>query len=121
MKLVVVVNHSNPIDELDQKQVMDLYMGRYTSFPNSMPATPIDYPSNSAVKQQFYKMLVNKDEKKIRAYWSRLLFSGRAKPPMEAESGENIPTLLADNNAALAYVPVDQVTSEMKIVFQFNP
>lgn len=117
--LVVVVNKANQISLLSKKQIIDIYMGRYLSFPDGESVSPIDFPTNSNIKQQFYLQLVNQNERKIKSYWSRLLFSGRAKPPKEAQSLENAIVLIEQTSDAIAYLSREQVTSEMKIVFEF--
>lgn len=78
--LVVVVSTQNAIDNLDKKQLIDIFMGRFKSFPNGDSVTPIDYFAGSSQRKAFYELLVGKSERKINAYWSRLLFSGRATP-----------------------------------------
>ncbi|WP_240615599.1 hypothetical protein [Alteromonas facilis] len=118
--LVVVVNKNSAVEELTKKEVIDIYMGRYVSFPNGEPAKPIDFPANSEIKQRFYQMLVNQDERKIKSYWSRLLFSGRAKPPIETDSSDEVVTLLSTEYSGLAYVERELVTPEMRIVYQFQ-
>lgn len=117
LSLVVVVNAANPIQSLSKKEVIDIYMGRFKTFPDGQPVAPIDFPSGSEEKKSFYQQLVSKDERKIKAYWSRLLFSGRATPPIQADSKQQV--LESLNDQALAYVPAKEVTQEMKIVYQF--
>ena len=116
--LVLVVHSANPIASLTQKQVIDIYMGRFQTFPNDTPVKPIDFPQGSMQKQTFYKLLVDKSERKIKAYWSRLLFSGRATPPKELESKVHVISELMINKNALAYINEQDVTAEMKIVYR---
>lgn len=115
--LVVVVSAQNTLTSLSKKQVVDIYMGRFKTFPNGSAVTPIDFPSGSVEKQTFYKQLVGKNERKVKAYWSRLLFSGRATPPLEAASKQDVISNLSGNS--MAYVYKSDVTPEMKIVYQF--
>jgi len=116
LSLVVVVQATSPIESLSKKEVIDIYMGRFQTFPDGSPVSPIDFPAGSKEKKSFYHQLVGKDERKIKAYWSRLLFSGRATPPIQADSKQQI--LQSLNDQALAYVPANEVTQEMKIVYQ---
>lgn len=117
LSLVVVVKAASPVESLSKKQVIDIFMGRFQTFPDGNPVAPIDFPAGSDEKKSFYQQLVGKDERKIKAYWSRLLFSGRATPPIQADSKQQV--LQSLNDQALAYVPVNEVTQEMKIVYQF--
>lgn len=118
--LVVVVNQASGIDSLTKKEVVDIFMGRYNRFPNGEMAYPIDLPSGSTGKSYFYKQLVNQSERKIQTYWSRLLFSGRAKPPETGESVPDVVNYVLSNKEAIAYLPRPMITPEMKIVFQFS-
>ena len=117
--IVLVVNKQNNISALTKKEVIDIYMGRFKTFPNGQAAIPIDFPQGSSEKRQFYKRLVGKDERKIKAYWSRLLFSGRAKPPAEVEPEKNLIALVSKEVDVLAYMRSSSVTPEMKIVYAF--
>lgn len=119
LDLVVVVNKKNNIESLTKKQVIDIYMGRYQSFPNGTPAKPIDHPINSDYKRTFYIELVNLSENRLKSYWSRLLFSGRARPPLETQSPEDVIQLINDDLTSVAYLPRSAITEEMKIVYQF--
>lgn len=116
--LVVVVDIDNPISALTKKEVIDIYMGRYKTFPDSRLVQAIDYPPGSSIKQLFYQLLVDRSERKINAYWSRLLFSGRAIPPKSTDSPEEVVSVLINNPNGLAYMPEHAVTSEMKIVYR---
>jgi ABC-type phosphate transport system substrate-binding protein len=119
LELVVVVNKNNDIESLTKKQVIDIYMGRYQSFPNGTPAKPIDHPIDSDYKRTFYIELVNLSENRLKSYWSRLLFSGRARPPLETQSPDDVIQLLKEDHTSVAYLPKSAITEEMKIVYQF--
>lgn len=118
--LVVVVNQASGVNQLSKKEVVDIFMGRYNRFPNGQIAYPVDLPSGSIEKTHFYKLLVNQSERKIQSYWSRLLFSGRAKPPEASESLPDAVNYVVSNEEAIAYLPRTLITPEMKIVFQFS-
>ncbi|WP_414830178.1 hypothetical protein [Alteromonas sp. H39] len=118
--LVVVVNQASGVETLTKKEVVDIFMGRYNRFPNGQIAYPVDLPSGSSGKSYFYKQLVNQSERKIQSYWSRLLFSGRAKPPEASKSLPDVVNYVVSNEEAIAYLPRTLITPEMKIVFQFS-
>lgn len=117
-EISVVVSIHNPIKKLSKKDVIDIYMGRFNTFPNGLDAEPVDLPDGSAEKKAFYERLVGKNERKIKAYWSRLLFSGRAQPPIYVESAKEINNLFSHDDNSIAYVFTENVTEEMKVVFQ---
>jgi ABC-type phosphate transport system substrate-binding protein len=118
IELVVVINAKSTISRLSKKDVVDIYMGRFNTFPDGSKAAPIDSPDGSDEKKLFYQRLVGKDERKIKAYWSRLLFSGRAQPPIKAQSAAAVHELVRQTQGAIAYIPTSDLTPEMKIVYQ---
>jgi hypothetical protein len=118
--LVVVVNKSNNINELSKREVIDIYMGRYVTFPDGESAKPFDLPAESQLKNDFYLKLVNQNERKINSYWARVLFSGRAKPPESVESITEVLSHLKNTQSAIAYIPESEVTSIVKVVYRLN-
>lgn len=116
--LVVVVNEDCQIDSLTKRQVIDIYMGRFNTFPDGQKATPIDYPPQSAIKSQFYMRLVQQNERKVSTYWARLLFSGNATPPTTIASVKDIINNVRANKDMIAYIPESEVTEGVKVVFK---
>ena len=119
-EFVVVVNKSNAINALSKREIIDIYMGRYLTFPDGETSKPLDLPAQSTLKNDFYLKLVNKNEQKINAYWARLLFSGRAKPPTPSTSVEDAINKIAASQFAIGYIPLSQVTDEVKVVYTFD-
>jgi ABC-type phosphate transport system substrate-binding protein len=119
-EFVVVVNKDNTINTLSKREVIDIYMGRYLTFPDGEIAQPVDLPSKSQLKNDFYLQLVNKNEQKINAYWARLLFSGRAKPPIVASSIADALDKLHTSQYSIGYIPEEELTDAVKVVYRFN-
>ena len=55
----------------------------------------------------------------IKAYWSRLVFSGGARPPVSPDSHAEQVRILASTPGAVSYVERSTVDSRVKIVFDF--
>lgn len=119
-ELVVVVNKNNHINALSKREVVDIYMGRYITFPDGSSVKPIDLPAMSELKNRFYLNLVNKSERKINAYWARALFSGRAKPPQSVSSIEEAISYVGNSEYTMAYIPKSKVTNAVKVVYKVN-
>jgi hypothetical protein len=117
---VVVVSAESSAPALSQSQVIDIFLGRYRSFPNGGTAVPIDQPESSVIKADFYRRLVNKEQNDINAYWARLIFSGRTSPPMQANRSLDVPDLLARHPGSVAYMERSQVDKRVRIVMEFS-
>ena len=71
------------------------------------------------MRADFYRRLVNKDLNEINAYWSRLIFSGRTSPPLQASSSADVIVWLLGQPGGVAYVDRTQVDKRLRIVMEF--
>jgi len=116
---VVVMNATSAITRLGQDDVVNIFLGRYRRLPTGVMAVPIDQPENAALRAEFYRKLVNKEPNEINAYWSRLLFSGKTSPPLQAVTANDVVMLLASQPGGIAYMDRSQVEKRFRIVMEF--
>ncbi|SEA19820.1 hypothetical protein [Alkalimonas amylolytica] len=119
-QLVVVVHKDNPINELTRSQLIDLYMGKYVAFPDGRRAQPIDIDNDSKLKEQFYLELVGMPLNRVNAYWSRVRFSGNARPPIQQGNQQAALQFLATTDSAITYIFASNITDDVKVVYQFD-
>lgn len=118
---VVVVSARQGVEKLSREEVTNIFMGRFSTLPSGAPAQPIDQPPGSPLRTLFYQRLINKDPASINAYWSRLHFSGKATPPLQAVSETQVLQQLLTRPGAIAYIERNQVDPRLRIVFEFPP
>ena len=80
-EILVVVNAANPVQQLSKRELVDMYMGRNIHFSDGSVALRLDQQPDSEDRKIFYQKLVNKNVAQVNAYWARLLFTGRTRPP----------------------------------------
>jgi ABC-type phosphate transport system substrate-binding protein len=119
-QLYVVVNKHNSISQLTKKQVTDIYMGRAQYFSNGSAALKIDAPGSSNLRQSFYENLVEMTLPAVNAYWARLMFSGRATPPMQVPKETDVIQLVKSNPNAIGYIPEGELNQDVKVVFSIQ-
>lgn len=117
-EIMVIVNPDNPVDHLTREQVIDIYMGRYTHFPNGQIAAPIDLNPESPVRVAYYQKLVNKTVAQINSFWARLLFTGRATPPQVAPDAKTVINTVMHNREAIGYVDSQSLNNNVKVVYR---
>jgi len=118
---VVVMRAQQATERLSREEVTNIFMGRFRALPSGNPALPIDQPRDVPLRTEFYQRLVNKDQASINAYWSRLHFSGKATPPLQAASEEDAIRQVLLRPGGIAYVERSQVDDRLRIVFEFPP
>lgn len=114
---VLIANPKSGIAHLSQDDVMNIYLGRYRRLASGVTAEPIDQPADSSLKARFYRQLVDKNLVEINAYWARLIFSGKTRPPRVVADEEAAVQLVSRNVDALAYVDKARVDGRVSIVF----
>jgi ABC-type phosphate transport system substrate-binding protein len=118
--IVVIVNANNSIDHLERKQVIDLFMGRTTIFPNKNPARTLDIDDTKHFRADFYKALTGKNEAQVDAYWATLIFAGRMSPPEKIRDQAAVIAAVASNEAAIGYVTRQTLPDGVKIVMELQ-
>jgi ABC-type phosphate transport system substrate-binding protein len=114
--VVPVVSAKSSIDHLSRKDLADIFLGRTARSPDGAPVVPVDQDESSPTRDQFYTTFLGKTSAQLRAYWSKIIFTGRGKPPPTVPGGVEARKLLATNPHAIAYMDRTQLDSTVKPV-----
>ncbi|MBP8132876.1 MULTISPECIES: hypothetical protein [Zoogloea] len=114
--VVVASNRSGPI-ELTREQAEKLYLGRSVTLGDGTPISLVDLP-NGTLRDDFYLKLTGKNPAQIQAYWSHLVFTGRALPPREAASVAEARQWLGNTPNLIGYLDRTDLTSNMRILIR---
>lgn len=115
--IVVVVNQNSPVAQLTRDEVAMLFLGKLKRV-HDVDITPLDN-KNAELRERFYQAIAEMNGIRIKAYWSRIVFSGQGRPPMVVSTVEAATKLDVDLGC-MAYVQANQVTPSMKIVFNVS-
>ncbi|MBS0422008.1 MAG: hypothetical protein JSR66_30160 [Proteobacteria bacterium] len=119
--LVVIVNPTIGVQHLSRREALDIFLGRYRTFPSGASALPIDLAINSDERKQFYLVLAHKDPADMSSYWARLTFSGKISPPFSVADGRMAVDIVANNPNAIAYVDRASVDNRVRIALELSP
>jgi ABC-type phosphate transport system substrate-binding protein len=119
--LVVIVNPSVGVQHLSRREALDIFLGRYRTFPSGASALPIDLDINSSERRQFYMVLAHKDSSDMSSYWARLTFSGKISPPFAVADARMAVDIVANNANAIAYVDRAAVDDRVRIALEITP
>jgi ABC-type phosphate transport system substrate-binding protein len=114
--VVAVVSARNPLSTLNNNQVVDIFLGKTSRFPDGSQAAPIDQVEGSASRDEFYLKLAGKSPAQIKAHWSKIIFTGRGQPPQQAASGVEVKKLVGANPNAIGYIERDLVDERLKVL-----
>jgi ABC-type phosphate transport system substrate-binding protein len=115
--VVAVVSAKSPITALDKSQVADLFLGKTGRFPNGVQAVPIDQAEGFAVRDEFYEKVLARTAAQMKAYWSKIIFTGRGQPPPSVSSDVEMKKRISENPAAIGYIDRSLVDNSVRVVF----
>ena len=113
---VAVVVHPSNTSKLDETQVRNIYLGKVKLFGNGTAVYPIDIKPGDAARQEFVSKLLRKSEANLNAYWARMLFSSKGKPPAEVADSAAVLAAVASNKSAIGYVDASKVDNSVKVL-----
>lgn len=116
--ILVIVNAKNSVAALERKQIVDLFMGRISAYPDQQRAQTLDLKTGTPLRADFYKRLTGKNEAQVDAYWATLIFAGRMSPPKQLPNEKKLIAEVASNVEAIAYVTRQVLPKDVKIVME---
>ena len=116
-ELIVVVSRDSNVEKLSRHQVADIFLGRAVQLESGEKLVPVDLPEDSGVRKEFYEKLLGKSPAQMRAYWSKIIFTGRGLPPKEVNSTKKMKKEIAHNRHYVGYVAKKVKDSSLKAIF----
>lgn len=116
--VAVVVHHANSAT-LDPAEIAKLYLGRSKSFSDGSAAIPLAQAESSAATAIFNEKILNKTGSQMKAYWSKLVFTGKGTPPQELLTDKEVIDLVSQNPNMIGYVDQGSITTAVKVVASF--
>lgn len=116
---VVIVSAKNPISKLTREQTAQIFLGQARTFITGGAAEALDLPESSDLRKDFYLQAINKSPAQMKAYWSKLEFSGTGRAPRSLPSPAEVVKLVGENPRYVGYVDAASVNPSVKVVLTF--
>ena len=111
--VVVVVSAKSTATTMTAEQISQIYLGKSTQMK------PLD-SGDAPVRSQFYSKVAGKDEAQVKAIWSKLVFTGKAKPPTALPTSADVVKAVAADANSLGYVDRAALDSSVKVVYEIK-
>ena len=117
-EIAVVVHPSNAAG-LDENNINRIFVGKMKSFPDGNQAVPINQAESNGATKEFNEKVLKKSASQLKAYWSKLVFTGKGTPPKEVPNDAEVLKLIAANPNMIGYVDSGAVDGSVKVVATF--
>lgn len=114
--LVVIVSARSQVSALRAEQVADIFLGQIGRFPDGAEAVALDQALGSPQRDEFYSKVAARTPPLMKAYWSKMIFTGRGQPPKEAANSATVRRMVADNPNLIGYIDRGALDASVKPV-----
>jgi ABC-type phosphate transport system substrate-binding protein len=103
-ELVVIVSARAPVTALRTDQVADIFLSESNRFPDGSEAIAIDQNVRMPARAEFYDRVARRSPALMKAYWTKMVFTGRGQPPREVADDAAVRKLVAENPGMVGYI-----------------
>lgn len=114
-EVVVIVNPSNT-SHISSEDIKRIFLGKNKAFANGDSVNAVNLKSGNATRTDFERQALGKSGAQVKAYWSKLIFSGKAKPLKEITKEEDVLSLVSTTPNAIGYIDSSKVDASVKVV-----
>lgn len=116
--IVVVANRTSPVVSITREEAAELFLGKRRTVGNNVPLVPLD-SDDGALRDGFYRSVAGMSSMRVKAYWSRVVFSGHGHPPPELSLSEAQARIATDADA-VTYLRAQRLTPAMKVLLELT-
>jgi hypothetical protein len=109
--VAVIVSAKSTVAKMSADEVAQVFLGK------SFSMKPVDN-GDKAVRGTFYSKVAGKDDAQVKAIWSKLVFTGKARPPAEAATSADVVKAVGNGADLIGYVDAAAVDASVKVVFE---
>ncbi len=115
-EIAVIVSRDNQNAKMDQDSIARIFLGKSSSFPNDADAIAVDMKKGSDEHNEFTDSFLEKTPNQLATYWSRLIFTGRARPNKQVSSAAEMKKIVAKNADMIGYIDASDVDNSVRVV-----
>ncbi len=116
---VKVIVHSSNDSSFDKGTIEKIFLGKKKSFSNGSKTLLLTLPESSSTTTDFNSVVLNRDSAQLKAYWSKLVFTGKGTPPEEITSEIEMVKIVSENPNTIGFVSSGTATDGVKVVGEF--
>jgi len=117
---LIITGAKSSLTNASEDDIQRLYLGRSTSV-NNADVAPVDYDDANELSQDFREKILKKNSVQYRQYWARLLFTGRARPPVSSiKSEQEMIQYVQANENSIGYISNEALAKNVKVLLKLG-
>lgn len=115
---VAVIIHPSNTAAVSDTDIKNFYLGRQKTFSSGDTAVLLSLSEGEASRSEFNNKVLSKTDAQLKAFWSKVLFTGKGTPPKDVSQAELL-KLVASNPNMIGFVDAAAVTADVKVVAKY--
>lgn len=112
-QVVVVVNPAMN-EAITKDEITRVYTGR------SSVLVPVNLKDSDTKRAEFDEKALGRTSAQLKAYWSKLVFTGKGNPPQEVATDAEVIAFVSSNEYGIGYINAANVTDQVKVILTLN-
>lgn len=117
-EVAIVANPGTKVSALTVDEVKDYWLGKNPAWPDGTKAVVMDQDESSKVRDDFYNAVFFKSPSQVKAFWARIVFTGKGTAPQTLRDNAAIKKWVAETPGALGYVDATAVDGSVKVMIK---
>jgi ABC-type phosphate transport system substrate-binding protein len=110
----VVASPDVGAESLSKTELSDIFLKRSTTWPGGVQIQPVDQAEGVPAAEAFSKTVHHKPASVIRAFWKRVVATGREMAPPVKSRDDDVLAFVRANRGAIGYVSAGAATAGVK-------
>lgn len=115
--ILVIGNRDLPANSLSRDELSRIYVGKTKYLSSGAKVLPVDQRLGSMIREKFYNDLFQKSESEMKAYWSRIIFTGQGYPPIQENDDTSVLETVSKNPNSLGYIDRSALNDSVKVLY----
>jgi len=116
---ITVIVHPSNNNDLNKSAITRLFLGKTKKFPDGTLAIPLNQNESENITEEFNHKALKKSSSQLKAYWSKLVFTGKGTPPKSAGGNKAVLEIVSQNPNVIGYINSDIVNDKVKAITTF--
>ncbi|HED35439.1 MAG TPA: phosphate ABC transporter substrate-binding protein [Gammaproteobacteria bacterium] len=114
-EISVIINPGTGVSSADIKIIKKIFLSKKSSI-DGVDVIAVDQEEGSAIRDEFYLKVTKKNAAKLKNYWSKMIFSGKAVPPDVVGDDAAVVSWVAKKKNGIGYVNSSAVNGTVKVI-----
>lgn len=114
-EIAIIVNKASSLTAAQASEIQRVYLGK-TQKIDGTDVTPINQTKNTSLSDTFNKTVLSKSSNQVKAYWSKLIFTGKGTPPQELNNDIEVINAVRNDVSTIGYIDASLVDDSVNVI-----